>query len=225
MKKLNVALLVVVLFAFSCFTIASSIQNSIMPVVTTQYCLEYRVGETEEVKAEYYEEPVVVKTTARSTNYASSGNAPASNMGGRLGDIGRLSIPSVGYSAALYNGLPLGSQGAQRIIDNYDSACWLNYNMGTVYIGDHNYQGFERMKQAIPGVTRAYITWADGTTSTYLCVSMQYNCRKQKAYIYDQGNNLIFSSGYSIAMSTCNYDSQRDANGNSIVTVSYWNEI
>ena len=228
MKKSNVAIVVVLLFAFSSFACLYSIaQKNVKSISNTDYCLQdYKESETEEVKAEYYEEPVVeqqissqfasgnnnVSSSSRNTGYVSS--TPSN-----LGDIGRLSIPAVGYTAALYNGLPLGSAGAQQIVNAVDSACWVSYPYSgytTTYIGDHNYQGFERMKSSVPGVTRAYITWTDGSTSSYVCMSVQYNCVKQGAYITDEAGNSIYQSGYSIAMVTCNYNS-------STVTVSYWN--
>ena len=225
MKKLNIAIVVVLLFVLTTYTcLYQFAQSKLINVTASEYKIgEYKVNESEAVKAEYYEEPVVeqyipTQYSTRNNNVSvpstSSNNyvAPAPS----LGDIGRLSIPAVGYTAALYNGLPRGSAGAQQIVNAVDSACYVNYGFGTTYIGDHNYQGFENMKSSVPGVTRAYITWTDGSTSSYVCMSVQYNCVKNGAYIYDEGGNSIYSSGYSIAMVTCNYNS-------STVTVSYWN--
>ena len=225
MKKLNVAVVVVLLFGFTSFTCLYKVaQSNLLTVVASDYRLEeYNVNDSENVKAEYYEEPAVEQYIptqyASENNYVSRPSTQSNNYvapAPSLGDIGRLSIPAVGYTAALYNGLPRGSAGAQQIVNAVDSACYVNYGFGTTYIGDHNYQGFENMKSSVPGVTRAYITWTDGSTSTYVCMSVQYNCIKNGAYIYDEGGNSIYTSGYSIAMVTCNYNS-------STVTVSYWN--
>lgn len=225
MKKLNVVVVVVLLFAFTIYSyLYNLLQNDVVCIIGTEYKIgEYEVNENEEVKAEFYEEPIIEEYIPAQynsqTNNVSTPKVETNNYvapAPRLGDIGRLSIPAVGYSAALYNGLPRGSAGAQQIVDDVDSACYVNYGYGTTYIGDHNYQGFENMKGSVPGVTHAYITWTDGSTSSYVCMSVQYNCIKKGAYIYDEGGNSIFSSGYSIAMVTCNYNS-------SYVTVSYWN--
>ena len=231
MKKLNVAMNVALLFVFSAFIcLCFTTQNEVKSATNVESSLkEYRnndVGKAkgyhqEEKQVEYYEEPVTYNYSDYSsynTSYNVVETTSQYSVPTNLGDIGRLAIPTVGYSAALYDGMPRGSAGTQQIVINIDSAVWINIGEGaTVYIGDHNYQGFENMKSSIPGVTRAYITWADGTTSTYVCVSVQYNCTKTRTCIYDESGTDIYLSGYSLAMSTCNY-------GNSTVTVSYWNK-
>ena len=228
MKKLNAALIVALLFVLSTFVFFSyTSKNEIKAAPNIVGNLkEYKVSDAENAKGyhqeekqvEYYEEQT--KTDYKeynNTNYTTI-NTSQSSAPANLGDIGRLVIPTVGYSAALYDGISRGSAGAQQVVNNIDSAVWINIGYGsTVYIGDHNYQGFENMKSSIPGVTRAYITWADGTTSSYICMSVQYNCRKTSTKIYDEAGTDIYLSGYSIAMCTCNY-------GSSTVTVSYWNK-
>ena len=227
MKNLNVAMNVALLFVFStfiylCFTtqdevkLATSIESNLKEY-TNNDVGKAKGYHQEEKQVEYYEEPITYNYSNYKESY-SVVETSHSSVPTNLGDIGRLEIPTVGYSAALYDGIPRGSAGSQQIVNNIDSAVWINIGYGaTTYIGDHNYQGFENMKNSIPGVTRAYITWADGTTSSYVCVSVQYNCTKTRTCIYDESGTDIYLSGYSIAMCTCNYNS-------STVTVSYWNK-
>lgn len=232
MKKLNVAiLLVVTLFILTCFISPGVVAESDVITLTLP---EYRVNEyetglqvvgLEEIKAVYYEEPSNEQfeetsyvqnnynNTVSNVQYTSSNSSQSST-----GNIGRISIPAVGYSAALNNGRVGTTADAQVITDAYDSACYIGYNGYTAYIGDHYFQGFVNMKNSVPGVTEAYIYWADGSVSTYICVEKQYNCVKN-GYIYDENGTNIYYSGYDLAMVTCN-----DATSIS-VTVTYWNKI
>ncbi len=223
MKKFIALIFVVLIASFSTFAfIYSGTQNSELQLINTGYNLEnYNMEyEIEKARAEYYEEPVVEQVQyalAESNVYEEKTQVNDTVYQAPLGDIGRVSIPSVNYSAALYDGLVGDDIEAQKIVDNVDSACYVDIGYDTIYIGDHNYQGFENMKNSIPGVTMAYITWADGTTSTFICMSVQYNCTKRGAYVYDEADTNIYLSKYDLAMVTCNYNSSN-------VTVSYWNK-
>lgn len=232
MKKLNVAiLLVVTLFILTCCISPVVVTESDIITLTlpeyrvSEYELNIQVVELEEIKAVYYEEPISVKTevVSNAQNSVNNNNNVVNNVSKtttvsrNLGNIGRLEIPAVGYSAALNNGL-VNTAYAQTIVDAYDSACYIGYNGYTAYIGDHYYQGFANMKNSVPGSTIAYIYETDGSVSTYMCVAKYYNCVKS-GYVYDENGTNIYFSGYDLAMVTCNDSTSKS------VTVTYWNKI
>lgn len=223
MKKLNVAIVVVLLFIFSCFiSPLFTAQSNKITLALPEYNVEEYKGfepetiELEENNIEYYD---TSNNNIEVVNYTQN-NTIEYNMtkSVKLGDIGRLVIPTVNYSAALYNGLLGSSAYSQGIVDATDSACYINCYGYTIYIGDHNYQGFENMKNSIPNVTKAYIYELDGSVTTYTCVAKHFNSTRINGEIYDENRINTFDSGYDIAMVTCN-----DAWGYS-VTVTYWNK-
>jgi len=236
MKKLNVViLLVVMLFVLNCSVSPVMVADSDMITLTLpeyrveEFELKLQVVELDAIKAEYYEEPstVTVEAVTYAQNNIYNNNNTTSNVqtvstkntvvSRNYGNIGRLEIPTVGYSAALNNGL-VNTAYAQTVVDAYDSACYIDYNGYTTYIGDHYYQGFANMKNSVPGSTLAYIYRPDGSVATYICVSKQYNCVKS-GYIYDENGTNIYFSGYDLAMVTCNDSTSKS------VTVTYWNLI
>lgn len=140
---------------------------------------------------------------------------------GKPGDEGRLMIPDVGYSVALFNGSGMGEAYAQSLVDGWDSADY-ECNVGqSEYIADHNTDGFESMKSSVPGSTLAYIYWTDGSCTTYKCVAIHHNAK----WRYNGGDSVdengvpITKAGYDLVMQTCNSDD------GSIITVSYWNKL
>lgn len=62
-----------------------------------------------------------------------------------------------------------GGVGAQLITDREDSAAVFLYG-GHLVIADHDYQGFTKLLDVIPG-TSATITFADGSEDAYECTS------------------------------------------------------
>ena len=138
--------------------------------------------------------------------------------GKKIGDIGRLYIPSVGYQAAVYNCSGKDYYYKQRITDNKDSASYITVRgKKTAYIGDHNTDGFENMKKSIPDTTYAYIFKDDGTVDTYVCME-KHTRGRYTGTVYDENGTEIFNSNYDIAMVTCN--------GSYLsVTITYWNKI
>lgn len=228
MKKLNAAIVVVLLFVFSCFIspLIKPESNSNTLTLPEYNVEEYKeieseVVDSEEIKIEYYNassENLEVVNYAQNNKTQYNTTQTSSNTG-RLGNKGRLVIPTVNYSAALYDGLLGSSAYAQSLVDAQDSACYISCYSYTTYIGDHNYQGFENMKNSIPGVTKAYVYETDGSVSTYICVAKHMNSKKINGEIYDENNINTFDSGYDIAMVTCN-----NAWG-TLVTVTYWNQI
>lgn len=116
------------------------------------------------------------------------------------GSMGRLYAPSIGIDVALFNSM------SQAVCDAPDSACYF-YIGGAPVIGDHQNQGFSRIRSAVPGSTLMYIS--DGTNiTTYRCVA-SYNG-------YNTGYNLTDEAGVSatgkypgsIILYTCRQDWQ-----------------
>ena len=138
--------------------------------------------------------------------------------GKKIGDVGRLYIPSVGYQAAVYNCSNKDYYYKQRITDNKDSASYITCKgKKTAYIGDHNTDGFENMKKSIPEETYAYIYKEDGTYDTYLCME-KHSRGRYTGTVYDENGVEIFNSNYDIAMVTCNENYHS-------VTITYWKKI
>ncbi len=123
------------------------------------------------------------------------------------GSMGRLAIG--GYSARLFNNATQGT------VDAADSAAYIPWGNGKVYIADHASQGFNIIKTLGSG-SSATIT--DDTTIVYLTMNTSYQG-------INTGHGINLSDGrYSenvndgnYVMYTCN-----DSSGVS-VTVTYWN--
>ncbi len=78
--------------------------------------------------------------------------------------LGRLVIPDLDIDIAIFNPLKNNTP----TIDAEDSAVYYAVEANAVYcIGDHNYQGFNKIMAAVPGETVAYIIWEDSVT-TYI---------------------------------------------------------
>ena len=111
------------------------------------------------------------RLTQRSTNQSSKQSAKRY----KYGDQGRLFLPSINTSVALYDaGQALESDIAntQRIVDNYDSAAYMDKLFGPgLVIGDHRSQNFKRIGKLRPG-HQAYIEYADGSRQYFECVSV-----------------------------------------------------
>ena len=120
--------------------------------------------------------------------------------GGRYGDKGRLIIPSVGVSVALYQCDWFDKTGkGQACVDNYDSAAWLvaenipdywaDYFDNSVIIADHTEQGFNAIKSMTCGDI-AYIYNSDGTCEKYEHIKTDYNGSNVENYIPERNYNL-----------------------------------
>lgn len=226
MKKLNVAIIVLFcLFISICINIPSLTYNQPILLSVTEYKIEeYREKVIDPIQIEYTEEKQEVNqnelyseiNTPNLEKLVKDNNlVPA--LDGKVGNVGRLIIPQVNVSVALYKSILETAEDAQNIVNAYDSACYVSYTGWTTYIGDHFFDGFVNMKNSIPGVTNAYIYWTDGTVSKYRCVSKHYN-GVNRGNIYDDNGTDIYLSGYDIAMVTCNgYNSNT-------VTITYWNK-
>lgn len=79
------------------------------------------------------------------------------------GSIGRLYIPEVGIDVALFQ------SSEQSVVDDVDSAAFFRMK-GQDVIGDHNVQGFSKIRKMVPGRTYAYIE--DGNIARkYRCIA------------------------------------------------------
>lgn len=120
--------------------------------------------------------------------------------GGRYGDRGRLIIPNVGVSVALYQCDWFDKTGkGQTCVDSYDSAAWLvaenipdywaDYFDNSVIIADHTEQGFNAIKSMTCGDI-AYIYNSDGSCEKYEYVKTDYNGSNVENYIPERNYNL-----------------------------------
>lgn len=83
---------------------------------------------------------------------------------------GKLSISKVDYQVAVYCADASGSgESAQMITDNENSAAIFKYGLHTI-IADHDYQGFDVIKEVSPGDT-CTIDFPDGRSQTLQCVA------------------------------------------------------
>lgn len=122
------------------------------------------------------------------------------------GNIGRLWIPSLGVDVALFEG------NDQEIVDREDSACYIHWYEQNV-IGDHNYQGFDAIKSAVPNETRAYICW--GTWTEEFACTANFRGYNTGGLTDLNGNSLACENVGGITMYTCNETKTS-------VTITYW---
>lgn len=137
----------------------------------------------------------------------------------RRGNIGRLTIPSVGLSVAIFHTTIFDASQSQPIVDREDSAAYMPDAVrcyGQIVIADHVHQGFSLIKLAIPGTTYAHVDF--GTyVDTYICTN--------KFIGKNTGNDLVDLNGVSvegknsggICMYTCNSDDT--------ITITYWQPV
>ena len=85
------------------------------------------------------------------------------------GTHGRIEIPDLGIGVPLYE---TGSGNAQNLVDNPGSAAFIRYGTQSI-IADHVSQGFSNLINVKPGVTKAYIRYADGRQEEYTCQCSQ----------------------------------------------------
>ena len=89
-------------------------------------------------------------------------------MASRENMIGRLFIPDSELNVALTNVEHKTAEYVQSATDAVDSAAWFHYGK-TLIVADHKEQGFDRIRNAVPGESYAYIQ--NGTKiDKYLCV-------------------------------------------------------
>ena len=130
-------------------------------------------------------------------------------MASRPGMIGRLYIPSVGVSVALYNSFSQGT------VDAGDSAA--TYRSVNMVIADHKHQGFSKMKSSVPGSTIAYINNGN-TVQAYMCVEKNNGRNNETSLVDCNGASLYTKCPGGLVMYTCNAHW-------SDITYSCWNPI
>lgn len=126
---------------------------------------------------------------------------------GALGNVGRLFIPSAGVNVALnYVDDNTGDEAAQAICDAEDSAAYMVFSSSDeVWIGDHNFQGFDAIKSVAPG-TEAFIKNTDGTISTYVCTEIDQGTNTGYDIVTADGRSASSINAGGIVMYTCNDD-------------------
>ena len=132
----------------------------------------------------------------------------------RRGNIGRLTIPSLGIDVALFKASIY--RNSQSIVDAKDSAAYIKDAVdiyGQILIGDHRHQGFESIKKSVVWSTKAYIDF--GThKKTYICVD-KFNGKNTGSDLVDlNGASIAGKNDGGICMYTCNTDGT--------VTITYW---
>ncbi len=121
---------------------------------------------------------------------------------------GRLQISAVGLDVALYR-TDNTLEARQKIVDDEDSACVYNWSNNNVVIADHNYQGFEKIKNCSIG-TQALI-W----DRTYTCCDVIRDAVNTGNVVFSDGTLVKDYYHGCVIMYTCNNDGT--------VTVVVWN--
>ena len=135
---------------------------------------------------------------------------------GKYGDRGRLYLPSINTSVALYNcTVDESNQGkAQRIVDGEDSAVVMEKWMGNgTVIGDHNNQAFRNLQKLSIGDI-AYIDDKDGMTR-YRCKEVDRNGLNLVSSLIDSNGDSAWDK-YPLSLYTCN-----DALGKSVTIARF----
>ncbi|MDD6363375.1 MAG: hypothetical protein PUG18_09050 [Lachnospiraceae bacterium] len=154
----------------------------------------------------YFNENGAMQTGWIDGNYYNTDGTEYS-FDGTLGNVGRLFIPSVGVNVALnYVDDNTGDEAAQAICDAEDSAAYMNFSSSDeVWIGDHNFQGFDAIKSVVPG-TEAYIKNTDGTITTYTCTEITQATNTGYDLVTADGRSASNINAGGIIMYTCNDD-------------------
>lgn len=118
----------------------------------------------------------------------------AEEMAQRPNMVGRWTIPSVNIDVACFN------SSAQSVADGKDSAVYFRYWEGTI-IADHWNQGFETIKQCVPG-TLAYFNNGE-EVKEYICTG--YTTGHNTGYNLTDDNYIIITCNPDeIILYTCN---------------------
>lgn len=166
----------------------------------------------------YFNENGVMQTGwVNGTYYSADGSSYS--LDGVLGNMGRLFIPGVGINVALnYVDDYTGDEAAQAICDAEDSAAYMVFSdSDEVWIGDHNYQGFDAIKSVTPG-TEAYIKNTDGTITTYICTETAQATNTGYDLVTADGRSASSINAGGIIMYTCNDDWTS-------VTATFWQPV
>ena len=126
----------------------------------------------------------------------------AGEMAGRPGMSGRLTIPSVGISVALFDCSVKDRATNQKYTDAQDSAaCIRDYSPRTV-IADHVFQTFSQLHKSVPASTVAYIN--DGKTIRRYLYSRGERGINRRTFIYTMdGKPVTGGHAGELLMYTC----------------------
>lgn len=134
---------------------------------------------------------LATKSTKQSTKKSTKQSSKQSTKRYKYGDQGRLFLPSIDTSVALYNvNIRTSSdEELQQVVDNYDSAIYApDKHLGPgIVIGDHRSQSFRNIGHIKVG-QKAFIENADGSRQYYKCISIDRHGRNTGDYLLDSDN-------------------------------------
>ena len=94
--------------------------------------------------------------------------------------------------------------GAQKIVDSEDTAIWMDYHIHTMLIGDHYHQGFEAIKQSVPGESILYLISPDGTrVQRYVCRKTEKGHNDGETILAEDGTDLLVEDPGGLLLYTC----------------------
>ena len=136
-----------------------------------------RVSAAESVSAASASEMSGTVMAADMTNPAGAAEnaVPLDNtleIAGRPGMVGRLYIPDCDISVAYFDATYMDLDAQNRLIDGEDQGALIAYDFIRI-VGDHNYQGFINIMQAVRGETLAYMLEGE-TLRTYVCIEADF---------------------------------------------------
>lgn len=135
----------------------------------------------------------------------------------RAGMVCRLYIPDCDINTALFNVTGMKNVEKQPIVDSADSGLWQE-STDVVVVGDHAYEGFSTIKDAIPGETVMYLQ-VGTEIQEFVCAEVGLGCNTTKKLTDMEGNSLTVSPGHAILAYAC-----ADATGDHIY-YAYWDPV
>lgn len=128
----------------------------------------------------------------------------------------RLYIPTLFITVPLY---PSNGHDAQQIVDNANSAVWLEWRCCPV-IADHRGQRFYRLPNAKQGKTIAFVREVGKTEQAYICTGKYLALIKNNTLLRESDNfDVRDLTGVDLLMYTC---SGAHPNGYTEVWVTEW---
>ena len=135
----------------------------------------------------------------------------------RAGMVCRLYIPDCDINTALFNVTGMKNVEKQPIVDSADSGLWQE-STDVVVVGDHAYEGFSTIKDAIPGETVMYLQ-VGTEIQEFVCAEVGLGCNTTKKLTDMEGNSPTVSPGHAILAYAC-----ADATGDHIY-YAYWDPV
>ena len=133
-----------------------------------------------------------LKPSSISSVYKSKSKLPTTKK--IYGDYGRIEIPDLQISLPLYK----GNDNPQAVVDRKNAAAFLQWENQNVIVDHTGQDGFERLENAIPYKTIAYIDFGS-RKERYICTKKQIghiligtkNKIRDANYIFPQSPSLI----------------------------------